>query len=172
MAVKWYASGNFFSPESFRKTWNKGPMQNQALEQSFPSIEPVFPGTFVEIETVELDEIWYNSWRWGFKFKNGLSSDFGSEYCLKVFKLPFAQIRRVEIYHDSWDVWGGNENYLCGLKFFGENGNLTLEVGDTKKKFNAVELAEDERIIGIESYKSPLYLGAHLNFQFRIGKKE
>jgi hypothetical protein len=148
MAVKWYSSGNFFSQESCRKSGNEGPLLDKALEQSFPPKDNVLPGTFVEIESIELDEIWYNNWRWGFKFKNGIASDFDSDYRLKVFKLPFAQIRRVEIYHDSWDVWGGNDNYLCGLKFFGE-GAVILEIGDVQKKFNSVELAENERIIGI-----------------------
>jgi len=37
---------------------------------------------FVEIESIELEEIWYYNWRWGFKFKNGLQSDFNSDYVL------------------------------------------------------------------------------------------
>jgi len=37
---------------------------------------------FVEIESIELEEIWYYNWRWGFKFKNGLQSDFNSDSVL------------------------------------------------------------------------------------------
>jgi hypothetical protein len=77
----------------------------------------VFPGTFVEIESMELEEIWYNNWRWGFKFKNGIASDFDSDYLLKKFKLPsdHPQVSRVEIHSDTWD---GQEHCLCGLRLF------------------------------------------------------
>ena len=53
---------------------------------------------------MELEEIGYNNWRWGFKFRNGLYSDFDSDSVLKKFKLPNAHpnLTRVETYYDSW----------------------------------------------------------------------
>ena len=85
MAVNCYASGNFFSSEYCRNSESiSGHLRNKALGQTFP---PLRTGTFEEIESMEIDEIWYNNWRWGFKFKNGLFSDFDSDYLLKKFKI-------------------------------------------------------------------------------------
>jgi hypothetical protein len=105
MAVKWYASGNYFSPESFRISGPAGPQTDIFPVQSLPNSVEQLPGTFVEIESMELEEIWFNRWRWGFKFKNGLQSDFDSDLLLKKLKLPkdYPQVSKVEIYSDSWD---------------------------------------------------------------------
>jgi hypothetical protein len=87
--------------------------------QSFPSKDSQFSGRFLELESLQLDEVWYNNWRWGFKFKNGLQSDFDSDYLLKKFKMPSINITRVELFYDTW---GGKDHCLCGLKFLGEFG--------------------------------------------------
>ena len=109
MAAKWYASGNYFSTKAWHQlNWGLG-------EQSL--LPKDYQNQFVEIESLELEEIWFNSWRWGFKFKNGLQSDFDTDCVLKKFRLPFdhPHIHRVEIHSVSWS---GKEHYLCGLKFF------------------------------------------------------
>ena len=128
-------------------------------------------GTFVEIESMELEEIWYNSWRWGFKFKSGLQSDFDFDLLLKKFKIPFdhPHINRVEIYSDSWD---GQEYCLCGLKFFNKKEECILKVGEFRKTVHSINLADNEKIIGVLSFKHPQHAGAYVDFQLRIGKKE
>jgi hypothetical protein len=154
MAVKWYASGNYFSPEPFRISGPAGPQPEIFSVQSLPNLVDQLPGTFVEIENIELEEIWFNSWRWGFKFKNGLQSDFDSVYLLKKFKLlnDHPHINRVEIHSDSWD---GQEHCLCGLKFFNKKEECILQVGDFKKTPKSIILNEHEKIIGVFSYKHP-----------------
>jgi hypothetical protein len=122
---------------------------------------------------MELEEIWFNNWRWGFKFKNGLQSDFDSDCLLKKIKLPlhpFDHINRVEIHSDSW---ASQEFCLCGLKFFNKKEECILQVGDFKKApSHSIILTEHEKIIGVFSYKHPHYPGAHVDFQLRIGRKE
>ena len=129
------------------------------------------PGTFVEIESMELEEILYNRWRWVFKFKNGLQSDFKYDFHLTKFKLPLdhPHINRVEIHSDSWD---GQDHCLCGLKFFDKEDNCIREVGDFRKTNKSIKLAEHEKIIGILSYTHPKNTGVHVDFQFKIGSKE
>ena len=120
---------------------------------------------------MELEEIWYNSWRWGFKFKNGLQSDFNTTCLLTKFKLPLnhPQISRVEIHYDYWD---GQDHCLCGLKFFNKKEECILEVGDSRKTYKSIKLAEEEKIIGVLSCIHPRHAGAHVDFQLRIGKQE
>jgi hypothetical protein len=88
----------------------------------------------------------------GFKFKNGLQSDFDSDLLLKKFKLPndHQHINRVEIHSD---FWAGQEHCLCGLKFFNKKEESILQVGDFKKTAKSIKLAENDKIIGVYSYK-------------------
>ena len=124
---------------------------------------------FVEIESIELEEIWFNNWRWGFKFKNGLQSDFDSDCVLKKFKLSLdhPHINKVEIYSDFWD---GQHHCLTGLKFFDKLGMSIIEVGEFKKAPSSITLAENEKIIGVFSYKHPNKEGVHVDFQLLIGR--
>ena len=62
-------------------------------------------------------------------------------------------------------------NACAASSFFCANG-LILEVGDLNKQFNTLHLSETEKIVGIESHKHPSYPGAHVEFAFKIGKKE
>jgi hypothetical protein len=126
---------------------------------------------FVEIESIELEEIWFNDWRWGFKFKNGLQSDFESDCVLKKFKLPLdhPHIYRVDIHSESWD---GQQHCLSGLKFFDTWGKSIIEVGEFNKAPSSITLAENEKIIGFFSYKHPKKAGGHVDFQLMIGRKE
>ena len=161
MAVKWLAAGSYFSLESFRHSGFAGVKNDNLPIQSLPPQDDQFIGTFVEIEGSALDEIFFNNWRWGFKFKNGFQSDFDADCILKRTKFLFDGVCKVEIHSDFWD---GQEHCLCGLKFLNSKNKSVLEVGEFRKKFMLVDIAENERIIGLQSYKHPRRPGAHVNF--------
>ena len=61
---------------------------------------------------------------------------------------------------------------MCGLKFLNNKNKSVLEVGDFRKNFRSINFTENEKIIGLFSYKHPRHPGAHVDFQFRIGNKD
>lgn len=81
MAAKWFAQANYFSTEMYRKS---GLTRYDLI--FFGEVQILKPkkqmNAFVEIESIELEEVWYYNWRWGFKFKSGLQSDFNSDSVL------------------------------------------------------------------------------------------
>jgi hypothetical protein len=47
-----------------------------------------------------------------------------------------------------------------------------IEVGEFKKAPSSITLAENEKIIGVFSYKHPHRDGVHIDLQLLIGRKE
>ena len=76
------------------------------------------------------------------------------------------KMRSVDIHYNCGDY------YIRGFSFFDKDGALLWKIGDTwsELKKETVEIAENERIIGVKAKLWDSYQSAYTDWQFQIGK--